>query len=231
MLPITLRSPSDTKIAATSTATNLFDLIDTANSEGSRKYYNDQFANALIISPEDGDIRYLEGDDPTATEGILISEGTKEYIPGITLDQIQLIRAGSSDVAVTVVPYRSEPGESPGAIAYDVSLETGEIEIGRVQIEGLGGASTDGSETLTGANTWVQVPGTVPTDDYTLVVSKESEAGTIRWSFDNGGTPGSTNGNKFVNDDIIFNLKGSQAVYFGSTDASDVVNWTAKVND
>jgi|10_taG_2_1085330.scaffolds.fasta_scaffold68200_2 hypothetical protein len=93
----------------------------------------------------------------------------------------------------------------------------------------LSGASTDGSVTLTGADTWVPVPSTAPTSSYVLVVTKESETGTIRWSFDNGGVPSATNGNKLVEDGREFVLAGSQVVYFGSTDATDVVNWSAKV--
>lgn len=94
---------------------------------------------------------------------------------------------------------------------------------------GLSGAGTDGSVTLTGANTWVQVPGTVPTSAYVLVITKETETGTIRWSFSNGGTPSATNGNKFTSQNIIISLAANQAVYCGSTVATDVVNWTAKV--
>ena len=93
----------------------------------------------------------------------------------------------------------------------------------------LSGSSTDGSVTLTGANTWVQVPSTVPTSSYHLVVTKESETGTIRWSFDNTGFPGATNGNKMLEDGREFNLAGGQVVYFGSADATDIVNWTTKV--
>lgn len=92
---------------------------------------------------------------------------------------------------------------------------------------GLSGASTDGSETLTAANTWVQVPGTIPTNDYVLSVSREAAAGTVRWSFDSSGVPSATNGNRFPANGEFF-LGGGNAVFFGSTDASDVVNWTAK---
>jgi len=94
---------------------------------------------------------------------------------------------------------------------------------------GLSGASTDGSVQLTGANTWVQVPDVVPTSDYVLVVSKENTAGTIRFSFDNGGIPSATNGNKFTTDNVIVELAASEVMYFGSTDAGDDVNYTTKI--
>lgn len=131
-----------------------------------------------------------------------------------------------------------------------VSLEASDIQIGAVEIKnattddraevdtsgrlstkdiGLGGASTDGTTQLTPANTWVQVPTTAPTTPYVLAVSKENEVGVIRWSFDNGGVPSTTNGNLFSTNDLIVNLQGSGVIYFGSTDAGDDVNWTTKV--
>ena len=136
MLFITPQNVTDAKVTVTSTATLLYGLMDTASSVStSRKYYNDRFANALIINPEDGDIRYMINATPTATTGILVSSGSKEYLPGLAeLDALKIIRVGSSDVACTVIPYRSEPGESPANVAYDVTLEAGEVTIGDVSI-------------------------------------------------------------------------------------------------
>jgi len=99
---------------------------------------------------------------------------------------------------------------------------------GEINMGGLSGASTNGTSALTGANTWVQVPTAAPASDYVLVVSKENADGTIRWSFENGGTPSATNGNKMSADDIIFNLNGGEVVYFGSSTDGDDVNWTTK---
>lgn len=134
--------------------------------------------------------------------------------------------------------------------AWDGVLNTGDIQIGAVEIKddntsarmnvdsfqrasvriaGMGSTSTNGTSALTGANTWVQVPTTAPISDYVLVVTKENEDGVIRWSFENGGTPGATNGNRMWNDDMIFNLRASQVVYFGSSTDGDDVNWAAKV--
>lgn len=97
-------------------------------------------------------------------------------------------------------------------------------------LEGLDGTASDGQVVFTNANTWYQVPaaGTVPAYDYTLVVSKETAAGTIRFSFDNGGTPSTTNGNIFSNNDFVVQLAASEVMYFGSSSAADSVNWTAK---
>lgn len=93
---------------------------------------------------------------------------------------------------------------------------------------GLAGATSDGSVTLTGANTWVAVPsGTPPAGVYELVVRKEVETGVIRWSFDNGGVPSATNG-LIAESSISILLGAGQVVYFGSTQATDVVNFTTK---
>ncbi len=94
---------------------------------------------------------------------------------------------------------------------------------------GLSGASTDGTRALAVANTWYQVPNTIPTEDYVLVVSKENKAGIIRWSFDSSGAPSTTNGLRLVSNAIIINLAGGEAVYFGSDVAGDDVNWTTKI--
>ena len=94
---------------------------------------------------------------------------------------------------------------------------------------GLSGLTTDGSRALSLANTWYAIPSaSVPTSDYILVVSKETSVGIIRWSFDNGGTPSASNGNKMMSDDIIIELDGTEVVYFGSSSAGDVVNFTTK---
>jgi len=96
--------------------------------------------------------------------------------------------------------------------------------------EGLDGTGSDSYVVLTSANTWYQVPqaGSVPAYDYTLIVSKETAVGTIRFSFDNGGTPSTTNGNKFTTNDFVVQLAANEVLYFGSSSALDQVNWTAK---
>ncbi|MEA2035892.1 MAG: hypothetical protein U9O94_00180 [Nanoarchaeota archaeon] len=97
------------------------------------------------------------------------------------------------------------------------------------KVAGLSGASTDGSVSLASADTWYQMPSTAPTSGYVLVISKETVAGTSRWSFSGDGVPASGNGNKFSSDDIIFTLGANEVVYVGSSTAGDVVNWTSKV--
>lgn len=94
----------------------------------------------------------------------------------------------------------------------------------------LSGASANGTRDLTVANTWYSVPSTPPTDPYCLVVTVESATGTIRFGFDNTGTPGATNGQKmYQGEDIIVNLAASQVLYFASSTAGDDINWTTKI--
>jgi len=127
-----------------------------------------------------------------------------------------------------------------GGVTNDANLEIRNIRVDPVTNrllvstdadEGLNGTGQDGSVTLTSANTWLQIPNTIPTNKYVLCVTKESETGTIRWSFDNDGVPSSTNGNKMLSDEITFVLGASEVIYFGSDDATDIVNWTTKEID
>lgn len=136
MLSIPLQNASDCKVTVTSTATGVYDLMDTASSvNNSQKYYDQKFAGCVSIQTEDGDIRYLIGTDPTATEGHLVKNGQKEYLPGVEVGEVRLIRVGSSDVKCTVVPWRGEPGDSPMLMTGEVVLETGDIQIGAVEIK------------------------------------------------------------------------------------------------
>lgn len=111
-----------------------------------------------------------------------------------------------------------------------MSKSSGLKKIGVIQVEaGLGGASSDGSVALTPADTWVQVPTTAPTTDYLIVITKENEDGVIRYSFNNGGAPGATNGNRMWNDDMVIELRGGEVLYFGSSTDGDDVNYTTKI--
>lgn len=92
----------------------------------------------------------------------------------------------------------------------------------------LGGTSTNGTRDLTSANTWYAVPSTVPTQPYILVVTQENAVGTIRFGFDNTGTPSATNGNQAPSQ-LTVRLAANQVVYYASSTAGDDVNWTAKV--
>lgn len=92
----------------------------------------------------------------------------------------------------------------------------------------LSGTSVNGTRTLTSANTWYSVPSTVPTSPYILVVSIENAVGTIRFGFDGTGTPSATNGNQAPSQ-LTVRLAAGQVVYYASSSANDVVNWTTKI--
>ena len=125
--------------------------------------------------------------------------------------------------------------------ASDRSLDSGDVgaiaitEEGFVKSEevniGLSGASADGSVTLV-ANTWTAIPsGTPPSVPYQLIITIETASpGVVRKSFDNGGTPGATNGNKWrdVDKDWGVVLAGDNVVYVAS-DATDDINWTTNI--
>lgn len=89
------------------------------------------------------------------------------------------------------------------------------------------GTSANGSVTLTNANQWYQIPDTVPTNDYLLIATIETGIGNIRWSTENGGTPGSSNGN-LAPGDLSITLAGGHKLYYASDTANDVINWTTK---
>lgn len=93
--------------------------------------------------------------------------------------------------------------------------------------QGLEGSGANGTVALSSADTWVQVPTTPPTAPYVLAVTKENEAGIIRWGFDNTGTPSATNGDR-VTTPVIIQLGASEVIYFGSDVAGDDVNFTTK---
>ena len=95
-------------------------------------------------------------------------------------------------------------------------------------IKPLSGDSNNGQVELTSANTWYAVPSTVPSASYVLVVTQENATGTIRWGFDNTGTPSATNGNQAPNE-LTVKLAAGQVVYYASSTAGDDVNFTTKI--
>lgn len=93
----------------------------------------------------------------------------------------------------------------------------------------LGGPDSDGTVALVSDGNWYAVPplGSIPTKPYTLVVSKENFSGTVRFSFNGGGSASATNGNR-IPDHLAIDLAGGSNIYCGSSTAGDDVNWTTK---
>ena len=92
----------------------------------------------------------------------------------------------------------------------------------------LSGTSTNGTRDLTSANTWYAVPSTVPASPYILVATVENSVGTVRFGFDNTGTPSSTYGNQAPSQ-LTVRLAANQVIYYASSTAGDDVNWTTKI--
>jgi len=131
-----LANAAGSKITVTSTATSLYDLLDTAASTT-----NDLAGdlNAVDLVVEDGDVRMLmDGNTPTAANGILLSSGVVYSFRGVPLTKMKLIRT-VADVAISVQIGRSEKGEGSSAAAYAVTLEAGSVTIGDVGVNDIGG--------------------------------------------------------------------------------------------
>lgn len=100
------------KITVTATATNIFDLINTA---GSTTLDNAGFSNrcnAIIIQPEDGDIRVLfNNQTPTAANGFKITSGSIATLANVPLKSLKLIRT-SGDVVCSIQVGITDQGEA-----------------------------------------------------------------------------------------------------------------------
>lgn len=95
---------------------------------------------------------------------------------------------------------------------------------------GLSGVGVDGQTICTNANTWYDLPTTIPVSDYQLLAVKETVAGTVRIGFLGTGTPSATNGVQWIgNSPLGVLLNGSQKIYVSSSNAGDIINWSTKV--
>lgn len=87
------------------------------------------------------------------------------------------------------------------------------------------GAVNSGTRDLTLANTWYAVPSTIPTKNYTLIVSIENAVGTIRFSYSNASPPSAAFGN-LAPEHLAIKMRANTPIYYASTVAGDDVNWT-----
>ena len=94
-----LKNADGSVITATSTATLLTALLDTASSDPNNLPTR---LNAVDINAENGDIRILyDGNVPTVSKGILIKRGESACLRGIDVDKVYIIRV-STDVLVGI---------------------------------------------------------------------------------------------------------------------------------
>lgn len=154
-----------TKIAVTSTATNPYSLMDTAGTlTTSQSYYLTAssngvgIGNGILITPEDGDVRLGYGFTPIATVGTLLSAGTKYFIPNISLGNVKLIRAGSSDAACSIDICHTLPSDTFNAVAEAVTLEASSITIGTIDIDKFGGTDVSLGQKTSSASMPVVFP-------------------------------------------------------------------------
>jgi hypothetical protein len=89
------------------------------------------------------------------------------------------------------------------------------------------GATSHGQITLSTA--WQAVPSSPPADDYVITFDKEDVEGTVRWSYDNTGTPGTAVGLQLRGNPASFQVEGGTSIYISSSDATDLINYTYKV--
>lgn len=117
------------KITVTSTATGIFDLINTAASTTTVYAGYPSKVNALDLIVESGsDVRVLfDGNTPTATNGLLLSQGVMYSFRGVPLDKLSLIRTGSSNAVCSLQVGYSSDEQSSSGVAYAVTTEAGSV--------------------------------------------------------------------------------------------------------
>jgi len=107
MIPYKLANADAHRVTVTSTATSLLDLIETA---GGVAHGLPDVVNAIDLVVEDGDIRYLQDNTPTATKGMLIKKSSMEFLRNVNLKTFFLIST-ATDVVVSIAVGISEEGE------------------------------------------------------------------------------------------------------------------------
>lgn len=144
MIIVAHQNAAGSKPVVTSTATTIFDLINTAASTSLPLAGFDSQVDSIDITPENGDIRVMyDGNTPTASNGQLLYEDVTYHFRGIDLLKFKLIRTGGSNVTCNVVLGKATSGEVSSSGGNSVSGSGG----------GGGGAVTvaDGADVAQGA--------------------------------------------------------------------------------
>lgn len=159
-------------ITATSTATLLYTLADTAGGATSTalKYYVDKDNDVIAIRPEDGDVRVAFGVVPTSSLGTIIKQGTKQYLKG-DISTLKVIRVGSSNVVCEVTYFVGKGDEPEIGMVNEVTLDTSDIEIGAVELKD---GTTDTRGIINAANT-----ARAATDQVVLVQALNAAGGVL----------------------------------------------------
>lgn len=138
--------------------------MDTAGSIlTSETYYQAAKANALLIRPEDGDIRVFSKATPTSTLGTLLKSGTMYYFAGVDFTNFNLIRTSGS-VACSIQLGLALAGESSFAAAADtVSLSLDEFPAAAALTDNFANPTTTSVAAMNmvwDGSTWDRMPGT-----------------------------------------------------------------------
>ena len=135
MLVHRAQSAAATSISVTTTATGIYDLINTAGSTDLERAGYSPEVNGIDIVVEDGNIRYLDdGNTPTTTEGLLVETGAVLHLRHIKLDALKLISTtGTVKCGIRIGDCR--PDEDDSISNGSVTLDAGGISIGAVEIK------------------------------------------------------------------------------------------------
>lgn len=145
-----LKNANASVIAITGTATLLSALLTAAAGENQEL---PDGLNAVILIPEDGDIRILaDGNVPTASKGLLLKQGGQYKFVGLSVAKLQLIRTGSNNVAVGVQVGFSDQGEtgyaatsagSTQSAGADAESNTATAQYTSARMQGYNGSTWD----------------------------------------------------------------------------------------
>lgn len=216
-------------IAVTSTATNLYDLINTAAST-TLAYAGYSFkANGINILPEDGDVRILFDSSlsPTASKGMLLTAGTQYFLRNVPLDKMKLIRAGGTNVSCSIAIGICDATEASTAVAGVGSSSLVEAvdvaKVGGVAINLGAGVATTGTQRVAIGSTSPQAQGTDATgqDTYATILTPASAASHLYVSLEGSNA-------------AIISLDGGVTDHFtiqaGTVNMFDAITISASVN-
>lgn len=113
-------------LSVTTTATGIFDLINTAAGTSLPRAGYDANVIAIDIKPENGDIRYLDdGNTPTSSNGFLIASGDVAFLRDINMDKLQLVSvsgAVSCSVRLGYIDRKESSAIAAGGSASNADL-------------------------------------------------------------------------------------------------------------
>lgn len=185
MIAITPQSAAQSVITVTSTATSLLNLLRAADATQEPRQLLSRGINAVMLKPEDGNVRIMFGTTPTASLGLPIEQTSTVSLPA-DFEGMKLIRTGSSDVLVSVMflilaPGESLPGPSGSSVAsFDGEIGAVEIKDGSTNGRGVVEAPADGASNATlglvtnsrlegfGGTTWDRIKAGITTVTATL---------------------------------------------------------------